>query len=317
MTIVEHACAGTLPSAVRYIKNGEGSRWWNAARSIGQVHAGWSRVPDDLLAANDLVAIEGVLRGLYDGKAGFRQDMNQLLALLDRPSRYLWTTIEDGYLWWCSVRDGITVNPERESRDRGHFWLTCERPWSNRSLGGRELATANLPGSIEATRGFRATNCSPEAAPQILRVIGDGEDTDAAASVVARHGYEDSILKLVRRLHPKDFEILVDLILSRTGWARIAKLGGVTEGIDVEVENAATDEVAFVQVKSRAGQATLSEYVGRFLARPRYHRMIFAVHTPKGNLTAPADPRVQVWDGVRVARLTVKHGLGDLVANHI
>ena len=34
-------------------------------------------------------------------------------------------------------------------------------------------------------------------------------------------------------------------------------LGGAREGIDVEVENAAAAEIAFVQVKSSAGQTVL------------------------------------------------------------
>jgi hypothetical protein len=306
-----------LPTAVRYIKNGAGSRWWQAARTLNQVHAGWAKLPDNLLETNDLPGIEERLRAEYDGNPGFKQDFNQLAALLDRPSRYVWTTIEDGCLWWCTVQDGITVNSKGESLDRGHFWLNCELPWSNRSLGGRELATANLPGSVEATRGFRGTNCTPDASPEMLRVIRDEEDVDAAAAVLTRQAYEAAVLKIVTRLHPKDFEVLVDLILSRTGWARIAKLGGVTEGIDVEVENAATDEVAFVQVKSKAGQPTLADYVDRFLKRPRYKRMIFAVHTAVGSLVAPNDPRIQVWDGPRIASLVVKHGLGDWVATRV
>ena len=51
--------------------------------------------------------------------------------------------------------------------------------------------------------------------------------------------------------------MLVDLILSRSGWARLAKLGGTTEGIDIEAENASAGEIAFVQVKSSATPATL------------------------------------------------------------
>ena len=39
----------------------------------------------------------------------------------------------------------------------------------------------------------------------------------------------------------------------------LAKIGGVTEGIDVEVENPAIDEIAFVQVKSEAAQGKLDE----------------------------------------------------------
>ena len=116
----------------------------------------------------------------------------------------------------------------------------------------------------------------------------------------------------------KDFEVLVDLILSRSGWARLAKLGGVTEGIDIEVENASADEIAFVQVKSSATQSTLDDYVSRFNERrDRYKRMIFVVHSPSGNITPPPDQPVQVWDGQRIARLVVKLGLGDWVATRL
>jgi len=306
-----------LPENVRYIKNGEGHRWWKIAKAQGQIHAGWPRIPGDLLQAPDLPAIEGRLRSEYVAKTGFRQDMNQLLALLERPSQYMWVTFEDGCMWWCTARDGITVNPEGESRERGHFWLTCDKPWSNLSLGGRELATANLPGVVSTTQGFRGTNCQPDGWREILRIVSDGEDVDAAAALEARKAYEAIVQRLVQRLHPKDFEVLIDLILSRTGWARLAKLGGVTEGIDVEVENAAIDEIAFVQVKSRADQSVLTDYIARFRDRPRYHRMIFAVHTPQGKLVEPADPRIQLWEGKKIAEMVVKHGLGDWVASHV
>lgn len=111
--------------------------------------------------------------------------------------------------------------------------------------------------------------------------------------------------------------MLVDLILSRSGWARLAKLGGTTEGIDIEAENASAGEIAFVQVKSSATQATLDDYVLRFNERRDcYERMIFAVHSPSGDIMSPG-PRVQVWDGKQIARLVVKLGLGDWVATRL
>jgi hypothetical protein len=110
--------------------------------------------------------------------------------------------------------------------------------------------------------------------------------------------YEVAVAKLVTRLGEKDFEVLIDVILSRTGWDRLEKLGGVTEGIDLEVENAAADEIAFVQIKSSATQAILDDYVARFNERrDRYKRMTFAVHSPKGKLIPPDDRSVQVWTG--------------------
>ena len=124
--------------------------------------------------------------------------------------------------------------------------------------------------------------------------------------------------RLVARLGPKDFEVLVDLILSRSGWARVARLGGTTEGIDVEVENPAIGEIAFVQVKSVADSAVLADYVRRFgEGRDRYDRMIFAVHSPRGTLTPPPDLPVQVWTEARIADLVVRFGLGDWVAKRV
>ena len=56
---------------------------------------------------------------------------------------------------------------------------------------------------------------------------------------------------------------------------RLAETGGTTEGVDIEVQNATAEEIAFVQVKSRAAQAVLDDYVQRFRARrDRYHRMV-------------------------------------------
>ena len=97
---------------------------------------------------------------------------------------------------------------------------------------------------------------------------------------------------------------MIDLILARTGWERIATLGGVREGLDVEAENPAAGEIAFVQVKSSADQHVLDDYVHRFQQRrERYARMIFAVHSPRGRLTAPRELPVQVWTGEKVAEL--------------
>ena len=61
-----------------------------------------------------------------------------------------------------------------------------------------------------------------------------------------------SVAKLVTALHDRDFELLIDLILARTGWTRLAELGRAIEGIDIEAENVAANEIAFVQVKSKS-----------------------------------------------------------------
>ncbi len=310
--------AGALPGSVRYVKLGAGGRWWKAAKTLGQIYFGWKSVPDEALASADYAVIEKAIREEYGPKPGATQDFRAIRSVLDRPSRHVWVTYQEGSLWWCTVHDGIAINPAGEGLDLGHFWLTCDRTWSDRSLGGRHLVLSELPGIVGATSGFQGTACTPGGWREILRILSDSEDPAVMAAAQARGAYETAVSALVARLGPKDFELLVDLLLSRTGWSRLEKLGGSTEGIDIEVENPALDEIAFVQVKSRAAQSVLDDYVGRFLdRRERCARMIFAVHSPKGKLIPPPDLPVQVWDGPRIAHLVVRLGLGDWVANRI
>ena len=307
-----------LPSSVRYVKNGRGGRWWKSAQTNRQIHAGWKSIPDELLLEKDLTAIEQILKRQYGDRPGARQDFNQLRYLLEAPSQYVWVTFEDDFMWWCTVHDKVTTNPDGETTTSGHFWLTCARPWSNASQSGRILATSELPGTVTSTAGFRATVCIPKDWQAILRPIKGETDEDALTSADRRRDHELAVSKIIQRLSPQDFEALIDLILARTGWERIAILGGVREGVDVEAENPAAGEIAFVQVKSSADQQVLDDYIQRFhQRRERYARMIFAVHSPRGRLAAPRELRVQVWTGEKVAELVVRLGLGKWVESRL
>jgi len=113
-------------------------------------------------------------------------------------------------------------------------------------------------------------------------------------------------------LSPQDFELLIDLILLRSGWGRVSRSGGIQEGIDLDVENPATGEHAYVQVKGEAGQKEFTDHLGRFRKRrEKFARMIFAVHKPRGQMHAPRDPAVQIWTGDKIAQLVVRLGLGE------
>jgi hypothetical protein len=307
-----------IPLTLRYVKNGGGGRWWQAAKGNQQVHLGWKGMPSELLLKPDFTEIKRRMTEQYGSKRGATQDFNQLRDLLDKPSRHVWITFEDRYLWWCTVGDGATVNPDGESMKRGNFWLTCNRPWSNRSVDGKLLAMTDLPGTVTTVAGFKGTVCTPRAWQEILRIISDEKDPDAASAASARAAYRQAVEKIVKRLSPQDFEQLIDLILSRTGWARISTLGKTMKGIDLEVENRTADEIAFVQVKSAATQNVLNDYVEQFkYQRDRYARMIFAVHSPNGTLTAPVDEPVHLWTCDRVAEFVVHTGLGEWVESRL
>lgn len=309
----------SLPKTVRYVKNGARGRWWSSAQTLGQIHAGWKAVPQDLIRAADPGAIKALDPSIFGTTpSAVSNDRNALLALIDHPSQHIWVTFQNDDMWWCTVLDGIETNPDGPTKDRGNFWLTCAMPWSNRSLSGRPLAMTDLPGIATATAGFRATVCEPGGWREILRAIRDEKDPDTIDAQLAREAYVVAVDKLVRRLGAKDFEVLIDLVLSRDGWVRLAKLGGAREGIDIEVENPAIGEIAFVQVKSAADQKVFDDYVDRFNARrERYARMIFAVHTGEERLKSREDIRAQIWTRRKIAELVVKSGLGDWLMKRV
>ena len=66
-----------------------------------------------------------------------------------------------------------------------------------------------------------------------------------------------------------------------------------------------------MQVKSRAGQAILDEYIERFHRSSVFDRMFFVCHTPKGRLTVNDNAPVHLWAGDRLADTAVKAGLFD------
>jgi hypothetical protein len=151
------------------------SRWWRASQTNGQVHLGWKDVADEILLTSNFDAIKQTLKKQYGSRPGATQEFNALHDLLDAPSQHIWVTFEDGCMWWCTVRDGITINPDGESSEKGHFWLSCDRRWSKTSVKGKHLVMSALPGTVTVTAGFRATVCKPrgwDLMPRLMLGLG-------------------------------------------------------------------------------------------------------------------------------------------------
>lgn len=310
-----------LPKSVRYIKNGTGGAWWKAAKSRNELHAGWSEVPAEMLVNRDIREVKEYVERLHAQRSGNRiaaaNDLKALQTLLDRPSQHIWVTFEDRKLWWCTVNDEISANDENESEREGHFWLTCNRNWSDHSLGGRLLAISSLPGTVTKVAGFRATICEPKHWDAILRVIFDEEAPCVAVARQTRMAYQNSIAALINELQPYDFEQFVDILLSRDGWVRISELGKTQADVDIEVENRTANEIAFVQIKGEAGQSVFNDYVGRFQEQQdRYAKMIFAVHRKIGNFST-TNKSIQIWDRDKLASLAIRVGLGEWLESKI
>jgi hypothetical protein len=313
-----------LPQSVRYVKNGLRGGWWEAAKSGKQVHLGWSSVPLDLLINPSEKKIEAIIRKYHakrkKPKGTATTDFRQLMDALNAPSQHLWITFENGYLWWCTVHDGAIPNPNGKSATAGHFWLQCDRPWSNRSLKGTLLVQEEMPGGIRKTASFRSTICTPHEWSAILRLIRGEPNVVAALSAKSRGEYEISLLAAIQALQHQDFEELIDLILFRSGWTRTSRRGKTIKDIDIEAENPSTGEHAFVQIKSVGFQRDLNTYYAKFQQRAeRNSRMFFVFHKSATHhpIKVPNRTNIHVWDGEKVAELAVKVGLGEWVESKL
>jgi hypothetical protein len=88
--------------------------------------------------------------------------------------------------------------------------------------------------------------------------------------------------------------------------------------VDLEIEQATTNELAAVQVKSTASQKTLDDYVKRVDDAERFDRFFFICHSPKGQFAPPTDrDDVHIWAGPQLAAIVLKMGLLDWVLEKI
>jgi hypothetical protein len=189
--------------------------------------------------------------------------------------------------------------------------------WSGDSADGNRLTTARLTGGLAALAHFRGTSCSVESrkAEHVIRRINGTTTPEIDQARAALTAMTKAASELIRRLQPEDFEPLVDLIFSRSGWRRESTLGGSQELIDIELMLPTTSERAFVQVKSETTPAEFNDYLAGLARHDQFARMFYVFHS--GSIGATFDPRVTVWGSEKIAEMVVEAGLTDWLINKV
>jgi hypothetical protein len=305
----ELAITGPLtPTHVRYIKLGESGAWARDSLANGHVSFGYHVVPHDICARGDWDAVRALL-STRKNEGAMTAGVNEVRAFYQMPETCLWVTFADGHLWWTFasadvvwVGDGVDGGPSR-------FRPTLI-PWQNTDLSGRPLRISSLSSKLTKTANFQSTICTIPEEDYLLRrinaqtqpVVAEARDVRSRMMVVAT--------EMIRGLHWRDFETLTDLIFTRSGWRRSTKLGGTMADVDLILEQPTTGELAFVQVKSRANQGIVDDYLERFRASG-CDRFFFVCHTASGTLRLPEDRGLHLFEGERLADAAVQNGLFD------
>ncbi len=298
------------PENFRYIKLGRGGSWVQPAFERGEIHFGYRTVSHDLCLRGDWDAVVQFLieEGRSPGKA--KDAAREIRDFYTLESDCLWITFANGHLWWAFAEPEVAWLGVEEDGQGARMRRTVDG-WRKTNIKGEPLRIDDLSTRLTQVAAYRQTVCSVKASDYMLRRINGIEEPVVARARDARIAMIAVAAEMIAGLHWADFETLVDLIFARTGWQRISRVGGTQADTDLVLEQLATGETAFVQVKSKAAQAVLDDYICRFHRSGRFDRMFFVCHSPTGSLSLGDSAGVHLWAGDRLADVSVKAGLFD------
>ena len=263
-------------SHLYYIKLGRGGDWEAESLRDGVLRFGYQEAPHDLCVRGDWQGVWEAMKTIRGDAGAATRDVNQIRAYYEADEHSIFITFVGGLLYWCRPSGPVELLD-----DRSHRRQTAEG-WRNTSVNGTLLSTDRLSGRLLKVQMFRGTICDVRAGDYLLRKLSDQLSPEVAAAEEAERALMTAIVDLMRLLTWQDFELLVDLVFSTSGWRRVSQVGRTQKTVDLELILPSTAERAFVQVKSQATSAALNDYVARLAEADAYDRMFFVWHT--GNI---------------------------------
>tara|TARA_R110002110_G_scaffold312446_5_gene525799 strand:+ start:491 stop:1420 length:930 start_codon:yes stop_codon:yes gene_type:complete len=297
------------PTEIRYVKLGAGGKWVNDSLSQRTLSFGYGGIPHEICQQGDWEAVQRLFveEGRKPGKA--KDAAREIRDFYELGPDCLWVTFADRQLWWAFAEPGViwrggddTVQASRIRNIAGE--------WHNTDIAGNVLAIEHLSTRLTQVAAYRQTICQVKESNYLLRRIHGIEEPLVVRAREARAQTVAVASDMIKGLHWADFETLVDLIFNRSGWQRISRVGGTQADTDIVLELPTTGETAFVQVKSKAGQAVLNNYLQRF-STSSHDRMFFVCHSPVGSLQYDGTSGVHIWAGDDLADAAINAGLFD------
>ncbi len=236
-------------------------------------------------------------------------------AFYDADPQVLWITFARGRLWWAFARPEVHWIGGSGDTQGTRYRKTIDG-WHDHDLAGTPLDLERLSTSLTQLAGYRRTICRVAQAEYCLRMINAQADPLLDIVADARRQLEKHLAAAIARLNWADFELLVELILTRSGWRRISAIGGTMKDVDMVIEQPLTGERMLVQVKSKADQRIVVDYARRLGVRAGAKRLLLVCHSPQGQLREPqmADGRrLQIMVAAELARRAAACDLVDWV----
>lgn len=260
------------------------------------------------------------LRNIYltQGNAGRAGNfIGQLTRARSADKDLVWLTIERGHLFWAQTKK----DAEWIKNDKG-VTLEVER-WSKLDATGNPLSYDRVPGWLMSTAQYRGTVCNAAAgetgqrAESIRRLLA-GENSAARTTLRKNEdALKGAIGNAVNELAPKDFELLVELIFSKSGWRRIGIFGRTMTDVDLAMELPTTGELAVVQIKSQAAGPQFQEFLQNVVAKWTCDKFFWIQHTGAIPALPEDNSKVVIWNLEKISEQVLESGLVSWLGNKI
>lgn len=297
------------PTHVRYIKLGGGGSWEQECLKKGIIRIGFGTARSNrfrLCQSRNWkkLAESFIAEGKDQGTAN--RFTKELRLFFEDDGATLWITFMKERLYWALLESA----PPKPHADGIGVCRRVRGGWRGTDLQGNPLTKDRLSGALTKLAAYRGTSCRVGVAESeyVVRRINGLKMPAVERALAASQEMRASVLDLMRMLTPKDFELLVDLVFTTSGWRRVGVVGRTQDTLDIDLLLPSTGERAFVQVKSKTTSKELAEYVAKLGERADlYSRMFYVYHS--GNPSIPDDHSVTVIGPEPLAALVVDAGL--------
>lgn len=268
----------------------------------GILRFGYNQTPFDAAIKGDWETVRKVWLDLRKDKGSATRDVAQIRHFFEAGDDTLWITFFGGFLWWCFAKPGVKHHQDGE----GSYRETVDG-WHNTDIHGTKLSSEKLSGNLLKVQAFQGTICEIGMLEYLKRKLNGRLLPEVEDAVKAEEQMVQKIIPLMRLLTWQDFELLVDLVFSNSGWRRIGEVGKTQKTVDIELMLPTTGERAFVQIKSTAGKEDVAEYLERLKNSDAYNRMFFVWHS--GDVGEVEDGSVILISPNRLAKMVFDAGL--------
>lgn len=295
------------PSKILFIKLGAGGAYEKECIEKGNiVKLSYKEIDHELCLFGRWSAVKKDILKKYkvsEGVATFH--LTQIKYFYEAGDDILWITFYNNKLWWCFADKKVFLDPD------GTRYRKIIGKWSCKDLNGKFLFLENLSGRLTKISRFMGTICLVAESDYLVKKINGDELPEIKEAEEAFINLRDRIVKIIKTLNPKDFELLIDLIFRNAGWQRIGVVGKTQKTIDLALYHPITEERAVVQIKCQSNLEEFKKYKNKFIEMTEYDKFFYIAHTPDSALSKyqTEESNINLYFADKVAELAINSGL--------